>query len=69
MTSGWTVAVGAKKYVVRLVMLGLDRQPVRDVAALSLMALAPLAQEKGMTQAAWRGWKQIRRAANSNQAN
>jgi FdhE protein len=48
------------KYLVSLDSRGLDKKPVWDVAALGLVHLDLLAQEKGLTPAAWCAWNQVR---------
>lgn len=48
------------KYVVTLDARGLDAPPVWEVAALGLVHLDWLAQERGLTPAAWCAWNQVR---------
>jgi FdhE protein len=47
------------KYVVSLDARGLDSPPVWEVAALGLVHLDWLAQEQGLTPAAWCAWNQV----------
>ncbi len=48
------------KYLVSLDTRGLDQPPLWEVAALGLVHLDLLAQDKGLTPAAWCAWNQIK---------
>ena len=48
------------KYVLTLDVRGLDQKPAWPAAALGLVHLDLLAQEKGLTPAAWTPWNQVK---------